>query len=102
LYRLPVAGAGAARGATVSCSGAVGRMSTGGGGDMLAQPVAKATRAMLALTASVLRAVPWVLRAIRVNAVRFMAGFLQAARAQSWLSLASIWSVVEMALEFIS
>jgi hypothetical protein len=69
---------------------------------MLAQPVAKATRTMLALTASVLRAEPWVLRAIRVNAVRFMAGFRQAARVQSWLSLASIWSVVEMALEFIS
>ena len=86
----------------VSCGGAVGKISTGGGGDMLAQPVAKATRAMLALTASVLRAEPWVLTAIRVNAVRFMAGFLQAARAQSWLSLASIWSVVEMALEFIS
>ena len=86
----------------MSCGGAVGRISTGGGGDMLAQPVARATRAMLALTASVLRAEPWVLTAIRVNAVRFMAGFLQAARVQSWLSLASIWSVVEMALEFIS
>ena len=86
----------------VSCGGAVGKISTGGGGDMLAQPVAKATRTMLALTVSVLRAVPSVRGGVMVVAVRFMAGFRQAVRVQSWLSFASIWSVVEMALEFIS